>query len=72
MKKVTVLLIAVVSLAACHSLEIKTIPAADGVPAQRCVHEKVKFVFKFNDVLKCDPITPPPAAPSAASPATGG
>ena len=70
--KTLIAVIASLLFAACHSLEIKTIPAADGVPAQRCVHEKVKFVFKFNDVLKCDPITPPPATPSAASPATGG
>lgn len=43
-------------LTACHSMTIKTMPAADGLPAQRCVHEKVKFVFKFVDVLKCTPI----------------
>lgn len=49
--------LAVQALAACHSLEIKTIPAADGLPAQRCTHEKVKFVFKFNDVLRCEPLS---------------
>lgn len=52
-----ILFVAFSQLAACHSLEIKTIPAADGVPAQRCTHQKVKFIFKFNDVLRCEPLS---------------
>lgn len=54
-------------LAACSSTTTRELrPAAEGVPAQTCVHQRTKVLFVFkNDVATCTQTVAgsPPAAP---------